>query len=138
MNWANYLENFQDTIVSKPTSLPYFLLFVGLFFTISCGLAFAASLTGEMDFWYRNPSTLHLARFERLKLLFPFVGGFLGFWIFLAASLEMFGLSVLISWVGGFLVSGVTGLFTWSLLGKSIGQGVVHSYLDAAMHPEHR
>ncbi|MEB3175396.1 MAG: hypothetical protein VKN60_09495, partial [Cyanobacteriota bacterium] len=65
---------------------PYFLVFVGLFMGISCGLAFEATLKQKVKTWLNTPdSTL-----QDLDLQLPFFGICVGVCVFLASGVEIF------------------------------------------------
>lgn len=138
MDWESSLQNFlQDSLVPSSTEPPYALIFVGLFILFTCGLAFALAATSEIGYWYGNPSAQRFARWESLRLLIPFVGGLVGFWVFLGASLQVFGVPGLLSWALALVLSGFTGFFTWGQLGRNIGRGVLDAYVNEEFHPHH-
>lgn len=72
-------------------SPPYFLLFVGLFAGLTCGLAFESTLRQKVQEWSKNRSTRTLAQMKGLQLLLPFLGITFGIAVFLASGLEIFG-----------------------------------------------
>jgi len=65
---------------------PYFLVFVGLFMGISCGLAFEATLKEKVKVWLRTPQS----SLKDLDLQLPFVGICVGICVFLASGVEIF------------------------------------------------
>jgi hypothetical protein len=133
MDWDLYIQQLQEFALAKPTDPPYVLLFAGLLILLTSGIAFAATLRMQVDVWqnHRSPHS-RVPRWEKLKLLFPFLGTIAGFWLFLGSSLEVFSLSPFLSWTISLLLSGGVGIVLWAQLGRRIGQGVVRSYLDEA------
>lgn len=65
---------------------PYFLVFVGLFMGISCGLAFEATLKQKVKTWLNTPDS----SLRDLDLQLPFFGICVGVCVFLASGVEIF------------------------------------------------
>lgn len=101
---------------------PYFLLFAGLFASLTSGLAFESVLKQSVQMWSKNRSTRILANLQGWQLFLPFLGIAIGSCIFLSSGMEIFGfpgqLAYLISLP---LTAGTAGL-VWSQLGKILVQ----------------
>jgi hypothetical protein len=69
---------------------PFFLLLVGLFVGLTCGLAFEATLKDTVNTWYKTPGRSERNLLETGSLQLPFLGICLGICIFLASGLEIF------------------------------------------------
>jgi hypothetical protein len=65
---------------------PYFLVFVGLFVGITCGLAFEATLKQKVSTWLKTPNS----SLRDLDLQLPFLGICLGICVFLSSGVEIF------------------------------------------------
>lgn len=65
---------------------PYFLVFVGLFVGITCGLAFEATLKQKVSTWLKTPNS----SLRDLDLQLPFLGICLGVCVFLSSGVEIF------------------------------------------------
>jgi hypothetical protein len=132
MKWDLHLQQFQDFLLSRSEHPPVVLLFAGLFIAATSGFAFTATLRIQVEHWHQKRFVHTSIRWEKLKLWVPFLGTFLGFWLFPRASFEMLGLSPFLSWVSSTLLTGLTGAVSWSQIGKTLGQGVIRAYLDQA------
>ncbi len=133
MDFDLYFQQFESFVLSKPTNPPYALLFAGLLIALTSSIAFAATLKIQVDLWQKTRNShSKVPRWEKLRLLTPFVGTIVGFSLFLGSSLEVFGISPFFSWTISLLLSTVLGTGIWLQIGKLIGQGVLRSYLDEA------
>ncbi len=65
---------------------PYFLVFVGLFTGITCGLAFEATLKQKIQVWLNTPNS----SLKDLDLQLPFFGICVGICVFLSSGVEIF------------------------------------------------
>ena len=101
---------------------PYFLLFVGLFAGLSCGLAFEATLRQKVQEWSKNRSTRTLAQMKGLQLLIPFLGIAAGIAVFLAAGLEIFGFPTWLCYGISLPLTVIIGFLVWSQLSKLLAQ----------------
>ncbi len=66
---------------------PYFLIFVGLFIGLTCGLAFEATLKSQVKEWLKKPADQIL---QNSGLELPFGGICVGICVFLSSGLEIF------------------------------------------------
>jgi hypothetical protein len=101
---------------------PYFLLFVGLFVGMTCGVAFEAILKQKVQEWSKNRSTRTLAQLKGFQLLIPFLGIAAGICVFLAAGLEVFGLPAVLSYFASISLTLFTAFLVWSQLSKLLIQ----------------
>jgi hypothetical protein len=101
---------------------PYFLLIVGLFAGMTCGVAFEATLKQKVREWSTNRSTRTLAQMKGFQLLIPFSGIAIGICVFLAAGLEIFGFPSWLSYSVSLPLTLLTGFLVWSQLGKLLTQ----------------
>lgn len=101
---------------------PYFLVFVGLFIGITCGVAFEASLKQVVNNWYKNKGSDDQNLLKSNSLQVPFLGICLGICVFLASGLDIF---ILNGWVA-YAISLPMTIFiaglVWSQLGELLGQ----------------
>lgn len=97
---------------------PYFLLIVGLFTGITCGLAFEASLKLTLKQWSKQSSRKSLEELRAFKVGFPFVGICLGVCVFLASGLQIFSLDVWLSYGISLLMTIFIGGLVWYQLGN--------------------
>ncbi len=101
---------------------PYFLLFLGLFAGLTCGLAFEATLRQKVQEWSKNRSTRTLAQMKGLQLLIPFLGIAVGIAVFLASGLEIFGFPTWICYVISLPLTFIISFLVWSQLSKLLRQ----------------
>lgn len=95
---------------------PYFLLAMGLFVGITCGLAFEATLKQEVRAWSKDRETRTLATLQGLQLAFPFLGICIGIEMFLVAGMEIFGLPTWLAYAASLSLTLFTGFLVWSQL----------------------
>lgn len=95
---------------------PYFLLAMGLFVGITCGLAFEATLKQEVRAWSKDRETRTLATLQGLQLAFPFLGICVGIEMFLVAGMEIFGLPTWLAYAASLSLTLFTGFLVWSQL----------------------
>lgn len=133
MDFDLYLQQLENLVLSRSTNPPYVVLFAGLLIALTSGIAFSATLQIQVDLWHKTRNShSNVPRWEKLKLLIPFGGTIVGFCLFLGSSLEVFGMSPFSSWTISLLLSAILGTVVWLQIGKSIGKGVLRSYLDEA------
>jgi hypothetical protein len=96
---------------------PYFLLVVGLFMGITCGLAFEATLKEWVKIWLKTDSKTE-EKLINSPLLLPFLGICVGTCVFLSAGLEIF---ILNRWVSYAIALPIT-IFIAGLIWKQLGQ----------------
>ena len=101
---------------------PYFLLAFGLFASLTCGLAFEATLKQKVQEWSKNRSTRTLAQMKGFQLLLPFVGIALGICIFLSAGLEIFGFPSWLSYSVSLPLTVLIAVLFWLQLSKLLTQ----------------
>ena len=101
---------------------PYFLLFVGLFASITSGLAFESTLKQQVQEWAKNRSTRTIAQMQGVQLFFPFIGITIGICLFLAAGLEIFGFPTWLSYAVSFPLTILISYLIWSQLGQLLLQ----------------
>ncbi|MEO8891089.1 MAG: hypothetical protein ABI417_06070 [Coleofasciculaceae cyanobacterium] len=101
---------------------PYFLLFVGLFAGLSCGLAFEATLREKVQEWSKKRSTRTLAQMKGLQLLMPFLGITVGIAVFLASGLEIFGFPTWMCYTISLPLTLIISSLVWSQLSKLLDQ----------------
>lgn len=108
---------------------PYFLIAVGLFVSLTSGLAFFVSLQEQMQFWSRDLTPDQLTRWAKLQLFIPFGGTAAGVWITLTALLITLGVPGLTSWAAALLLTTLASSFVWTTIGQKMGQRIIRSYL---------
>ena len=130
MDWAAYLQQLIDLVLSRPSQPRYFSLLVGLLTSFTCGVPFVVILGQRLRSWSRNQFTNPISLWGRLQLLLPFVGTNIGVWLFIASSLEIiFGFATVISYVFSLLLVAAINLLIWWLLGRILGRQLIRSYL---------
>lgn len=131
MDWAAYLQQLLELVLSKPSQPPYFSLLVGLLTSFTCGVPFIILLRQRLRSVSRNRVPEPIFRRERFQLLLPFVGTNIGAWLFLSSSLEIiFGLSTVISYIVSLLLVAATNLLSWWLFSRILGRQLIRSYLN--------
>lgn len=101
---------------------PYFLLFVGLFASITSGLAFESVLKQSVQMWAKNRSTRILANLQGVQLLLPFLGIAVGSCVFLSSGMEIFGFPAQLAYLISIPLTAATAGLVWSQLGKILVQ----------------
>ncbi|MBD2362992.1 hypothetical protein [Anabaena sp. UHCC 0399] len=104
-----------------PLQPPYFILFVGLFMSVTSGVALSGTLKLIVQEWKINstensPST---SGFKQL-LSVPFIGITVGVCLFLSSGLEIFGFPSLLALGVGLPLSILTCLLIWFQLGSML------------------
>lgn len=104
-----------------PLQTPYFLLFVGLFMSVTSGVALSGTLKLIVQKWQINstedsPSS---SAFKRM-LSVPFIGITGGVCLFLSSGLEIFGFPPILALGVGLPVSLLTCLLVWLQLGSML------------------
>ncbi|MDX2232401.1 MAG: hypothetical protein NW220_22415 [Leptolyngbyaceae cyanobacterium bins.349] len=101
---------------------PYFLLFAGLFASITCGLSFEAVLKQSVQLWSKNRSTRILANLQGLQLILPFLGIAIGSCVFLSSGMEIFGFPAQVAYMISIPLTAATAGLVWSQLRKILVQ----------------
>jgi len=101
---------------------PYFLLFAGLFASITSGLAFESVLKQSVKMWSKNRSTRILANLKGMQLILPFLGIAVGSCVFLSSGMEIFGFPAQIAYFISVPLTAGTAALVWSQLGKILVQ----------------
>ncbi|MBW4442647.1 MAG: hypothetical protein KME10_15710 [Plectolyngbya sp. WJT66-NPBG17] len=129
MDWFISLNQFEELVTARP-SPPYVLLLSGLFITLACAIPFAIAVRQRIKYWskYLSPDTLPTE--AKLQIIVPFSGMVGGFYIALAAELEVLGLPVLPSLILALIVTFLAGYLAWFLLGRALSRRAVRSYLE--------
>lgn len=100
---------------------PYFLLFVGFFAAMTCGLAFEATLKQRVQQRFKaikdeNIEQIDLRDLQTLQV--SFLGICVGVCVFLAAGLEIFSFNRLLSYLVSIALTIMIGGLIWWQLGK--------------------
>lgn len=100
---------------------PYFLLVFGFFVAMTCGLAFEATLKQRVKQSFQatediESEKINLGDLQTLSLTFFSIC--VGVCVFLAAGLEIFGISRTISYAASVPLTILIGALIWSQLGK--------------------
>ncbi|MBW4470820.1 MAG: hypothetical protein KME45_10520 [Stenomitos rutilans HA7619-LM2] len=101
---------------------PYVLLVVGLFISLTSGVAFESVLKKSVQDWSKNRSTRTLATLQGMQLFLPFLGIFLGICLFLSSGMEVFGFTTNLSYAIALPLTVLIGWLIWSQLGKILLQ----------------
>ncbi len=101
---------------------PYVLLALGLFVSLTSGLAFDSVLKLSVKDWSKNRSTLRLANIRGLQLLIPFVGIAAGSCVFLSAGMEIFGFPGKLAYAIALPLTVFIGWLVWWQLGKILAE----------------
>ena len=102
---------------------PFFLLFVGFFIGVTCGLAFEATLKNQVQKWRIQPSKEKKGQLSEIyRLQLPFAGICVGICIFLAAGLEIFSYNRALAYAIALPLTLFIGGLIWSQLTKLIIQ----------------
>jgi hypothetical protein len=104
-----------------PLQPPYFILFVGLFMSVTSGVALSGTLKLIVQEWKINstenaPST---SGFKKL-LSVPFIGITVGVCLFLSSGLEIFGFPSVLALGVGLPLSLLTCFLVWFQLGSML------------------
>jgi hypothetical protein len=97
---------------------PYFLVFVGLWIGVTCGLAFEATLKQKVKVWLKTPNS----SLKDLELQLPFLGICLGICIFLSSGLEIFLGSAWISYAIALPITIFIAALVWRQLDSLLQQ----------------
>lgn len=106
---------------SDPT-VPYFLLFAGLFAGITCGLAFSETLKQSVVAWSKNPSIQTIAAIRGPQLGIPFLGLSIGVCIFLASGIQIFAFPARLAYAIALPLTLLTSGLVWYQLGQILRQ----------------
>ncbi len=97
---------------------PYLLILVGLFISITCGLAFKAILEQKVQKWMKTPSPHIIKEMQGVELKLPFLGICVGICIFLATGLEIFSINPWFSYGVSLTTTVFIAALIWTQLGK--------------------
>lgn len=100
---------------------PYFLMFVGFFTGITCGVAFEATLKQIVNTWYKS-SSKPTNLLDSSTLLLPFLGICVGICVFLASGVEIFLMNSWVSYAIALPMTIFIGALVWTQLGKLLEQ----------------
>jgi len=92
---------------------PYLLLVVGLFASLTSGLAFASVLKGSVEQYLRDRTPDYLAALRGVSLQLPFAGICMGICLFLASSVEIFAFSTKLSYAIALPLTILIGALVW-------------------------
>ncbi len=95
---------------------PYVLLVVGLFASLTSGLAFGSVLRGSVEDYLRDRTSTHLTLLRGLSLQIPFAGICMGVCFFLASSVEIFAFSTRLSYAIALPLTILSGVLVWTQL----------------------
>lgn len=101
---------------------PYVLLILGLFISLTSGIAFESVLKKSVQDWSKNRSTRTLATLQGIQLFLPFLGISLGICLFLSSGMEVFGFTTQLSYAIALPLTLLIGWLIWSQLGKILIQ----------------
>lgn len=104
------------------TQPPFFLLVFGLFISVTCGLAFEATLKQGVQNWSKNRSSEILDQLQGLQLTLPYLGISGGIWLFLGTGLTIFGLPAWLSVGSSLVLTLLTSSLIWAQLGQVLVQ----------------
>ena len=98
---------------------PYFLLIVGLFTGLTCGVAFEAKLKSQVKDWLKKPADQIL---KNTGLELPFLGICVGICVFLSSGLEIFLLNPWLSYAISLPLTIFIAALVWIQLEKVLQQ----------------
>ena len=97
---------------------PYFLVFLGLFIGITCGLAFEATLKQKVKLWLKTPDS----SLRDLELQLPFLGICVGVCVFLSSGVEIFLGSAFVSYAIAVPITFFIAALVWRQLDSLLNQ----------------
>lgn len=99
---------------------PYFLVFAGLFISLTCGSAFAATLKQMVAKWSRDRAAATVAKLPTGQLIIPYLGINAGILMFLAAGLEVFGFPGWLAYAAAVPLTLFIAILVWYQLGSML------------------
>lgn len=99
---------------------PYFLVFAGLFISLTCGSAFAATLKQIVAKWSRDRAAATVAKLPTGQLIIPYLGINAGILMFLAAGLEVFGFPGWLAYAAAVPLTLFIAVLVWYQLGSML------------------
>lgn len=99
---------------------PYFLVFAGLFISLTCGSAFAATLKQIVAKWSRDRAAATVAKLPTGQLIIPYLGINAGILMFLAAGLEVFGFPGWLAYAAAVPLTLFIAILVWYQLGSML------------------
>ncbi|WP_019509316.1 hypothetical protein [Pleurocapsa sp. PCC 7319] len=100
---------------------PFLVALLGIFVSITCGLAFKNLIENKLAESYKNPrgaSSFKLDRVKDVALTMTYWGICLGIWVFLGGGLLILGFGIIPSYGVGLFIT----LFTASLFWQQIDE----------------
>lgn len=99
---------------------PYFLVFAGLFISLTSGSAFAATLKQIVAKWSRDRAAAAVAKLPTGQLIIPYLGINVGILMFLAAGLEVFGFPGWLAYAAAVPLTLFIAILVWYQLGSML------------------
>lgn len=99
---------------------PYFLVFAGLFISLTSGSAFAATLKQIVAKWSRDRAAAAVAKLPTGQLVIPYLGINAGILMFLAAGLEVFGFPGWLAYAAAVPLTLFIAILVWYQLGSML------------------
>lgn len=99
---------------------PYFLVFAGLFISLTSGSAFAATLKQIVAKWSRDRAAAAVAKLPTGQLVIPYLGINVGILMFLAAGLEVFGFPGWLAYAAAVPLTLFIAILVWYQLGSML------------------
>jgi len=99
---------------------PYFLVFAGLFISLTSGSAFAATLKQIVAKWSRDRAAATVAKLPTGQLIIPYLGINAGILMFLAAGLEVFGFPGWLAYAAAVPLTLFIAILVWYQLGSML------------------
>jgi len=99
---------------------PYFLVFAGLFISLTCGSAFAATLKQIVAKWSSDRAAAAVAKLPTGQLIIPYLGINAGILMFLAAGLEVFGFPGWLAYAAAVPLTLFIAILVWYQLGSML------------------
>lgn len=99
---------------------PYFLVFAGLFISLTSGSAFAATLKQIVAKWSSDRAAAAVAKLPTGQLIIPYLGINAGILMFLAAGLEVFGFPGWLASAAAVPLTLFIGILVWYQLGSML------------------
>ncbi|MDY6785295.1 MAG: hypothetical protein SW833_22565 [Cyanobacteriota bacterium] len=101
---------------------PFVLLALGLFISVTCGLAFEATLKQGVQNWSKARSGKIIEQLQGVQLTLPYLGISAGIWLFLGAGLTIFGLPGWLSIGTSLVLTLLTSGLIWAQLSQVLIQ----------------
>jgi len=119
---------------------PYVLLLIGLFFSLTSGLAFGSVLKDSVENYLRDRTSSYLNQLRGPILQVPYAGICLGVCLFLASSVEIFAFSTKLSYAIALPLTILSGVLVWfqllQILTEIEKKGIQALEMDAVEHQD--